>query len=159
MKKITLSLINSTDPKACSFYFQQSLKLFPVSSYRFRSDLVISTTLPHLPQESNSLSTGFSYMQHCSSPIHSYLFYFWPRRLWDLSSPARDWTLALTVTARSPNHRTAGEFPPIHSLDSSRDSSSVLNTFQTLVLTSTHSCFLLPLPFHAPLWTLCTHCL
>ena len=42
-----------------------------------------------------------------------YLFIFmsWPQGLWDLSSPARERTLALAVKAPSPNHWTTREFP------------------------------------------------
>ena len=37
-----------------------------------------------------------------------YLF-FWPRSLWDLSSPTRDWTWAPTVKVQNPNHQATRE--------------------------------------------------
>ena len=46
--------------------------------------------------------------------IYIYIFFFFlvvPHGLWDLSSPARDWTWATAVKALSPNHWTTREFP------------------------------------------------
>ena len=38
---------------------------------------------------------------------------FWPRGMWNLSSPTRDWTCFLCIGRQSLNHWTAGEVPTV----------------------------------------------
>ena len=40
-----------------------------------------------------------------------YVLVFWPRGMWDLSSPNRDWTCTPCIGRRSSNHWTTREVP------------------------------------------------
>ena len=62
---------------------------------------------------SRTLWGSWAQKPFCVPYIFSFFLFFWPHcsACRDLSSPTRDWILALTVKARSPNHWTAREFP------------------------------------------------
>ena len=90
----------------------------PVQLYVFmRSDSSIFCFMAHGVQGLRSFpfqdSNRFTHYSKSFSFILFYYFIFLatPRGLWDLSSPTRDWTQALAVRARSPNHWTTREFP------------------------------------------------